>query len=158
MLQMPGLFSGYMGQEELNTRVLTSDGWFMNNDIGYLDKEGDLFVIGRYDNVIRKNEQMVYPSLIEKAIRQHPMVDSVIVVPISEEGNQPKICACVVKKSNSTLTRDEVIKMVELEAAKDGRVLTPPDLVLFLDSIPMNSRGKIKVSSVVQAVQAKLQL
>ncbi|KAI8798485.1 4-coumarate--CoA ligase 4, partial [Biomphalaria glabrata] len=158
MLQMPGLFSGYMGQEELNKKVLTSDGWFMNNDIGYLDKEGDLFVIGRYDNVIRKNGQMVYPSLIEKAIRQHPMVDSVIVVPISEEGNQPKICACVVGKAYSTLTRDEVIKMVELEAAKDGRVLTPPDLVLFLDSIPMNSRGKIKVSSVVQAVQAKLQL
>ncbi|XP_059152610.1 uncharacterized protein LOC131938552 [Physella acuta] len=153
LFKLPGQFSGYMAQPHANTSVITADGWFVCGDAGYLDEKGQLMVLQRYDHVIQHKGSTVYPAYIEKYIRDDPRVHSVVIVPVTSEKTEQIICACVVLVPGSSMTEEDVKRLVS-ERGKDGAVT--PDRVLFFDSIDVNQRGKLKVSSLVEEVKKRL--
>ena len=70
----PNIMLGYYENEEETNKVL-KDGWFYTGDLGYLDKDGFLFLTGRKkDVIVLKNGKNVYPQEIEFLISKLPFV------------------------------------------------------------------------------------
>jgi len=70
---------GYLGEPD------RGDPWFTTNDLGTLDAEGALRVLGRVDNVIITGGENVSPEQVEAALRQHPNVDEVCVMGVDDD-------------------------------------------------------------------------
>lgn len=72
-------FEGYWNRPDANARALRN-GWYFTGDTGYLDREGDLFVSGRTDDMIISGGENISPVEIESLLSLHPGVDEVAVV------------------------------------------------------------------------------
>ena len=85
-IQLAGetLFMGYVDGESLR-RPLTDDGWFATGDLGRLDDDGYLTVIGRRDNRFFSGGETIHPEEIERTLTNHDGIDQAVVVPIPDE-------------------------------------------------------------------------
>lgn len=76
----PNLMKGYYKDPERTKEVITDDGWFKSGDLGYLDKDGYLFLKGRSKNVIiGSNGKNIYPEDIESVINENSFVLETLV-------------------------------------------------------------------------------
>lgn len=74
----PEAFNGYLS-ENTDDRVLTN-GWFFTGDLGYHDEDGDLFFVGRVDDMIISGGENIYPVEIETVLETHDIVAEAAVV------------------------------------------------------------------------------
>lgn len=76
----PNVMQGYYRDPEKSKEVLTDDGWFKSGDLGYIDKDGYLFLKGRSKNVIiGSNGKNIYPEEIESVIMESVFVLEALV-------------------------------------------------------------------------------
>ncbi len=85
-IQLAGetLFMGYVDGDGVR-RPVTEDGWFATGDLGRVDEDGYLTVIGRRDNRFFSGGETIHPEEIERALTDHDGVDQAVVVPIPDE-------------------------------------------------------------------------
>ena len=85
-IQLAGetLFIGYVEGGSLQ-RPVTRDGWFATGDLGHMDDEGYLTVIGRRDNRFFSGGETIHPEEIERTLTDHDGVEQAVVVPIPDE-------------------------------------------------------------------------
>jgi O-succinylbenzoic acid--CoA ligase len=69
---------GYLGEPD------RLDPWFVTNDLGTIDADGALRVVGRSDNVIITGGENVHPEQVEEAFRRHPQVDEICVIGVDD--------------------------------------------------------------------------
>lgn len=76
----PTLFKGYWADPDATAQAFTDDGWYRTGDIGRLDDEGRLVLMGRTkDIIVLPNGLNVYPEDIENALRTAGLPDSVVI-------------------------------------------------------------------------------
>ncbi|XP_059177685.1 uncharacterized protein LOC131957010 [Physella acuta] len=156
-LRTPGMFRQYVGQPEQDTEDrFTPDGWFLSSDAGYLREDGHLFVSGRNDDMILHNIFNIHPSWIEKDIRTHQDVEKVVVVPIPDKVNYHNICACVVRKPGSDVTKEEIQSHFRSQYVADEQDTFCPTEVLFLESFPEASPGRVDRRGLARLAQETL--
>jgi 2-furoate---CoA ligase len=76
-------FEGYWKRSDADAKSLRG-GWYFTGDTGYLDKDGDLFVSGRTDDMIISGGENISPVEIESLLSLHPAVDEVAVVGMAD--------------------------------------------------------------------------
>ena len=80
LVRGPNVMRGYYGQPEATAAVL-KDGWFYTGDVGYLAKDGQLFITDRKKDLFKlSNGKYVAPQLIESLLKQSEFVSQVVVV------------------------------------------------------------------------------
>lgn len=92
------LMDGYFEQPDATAEVLR-DGWYHTGDLGSLDDEGYLSIIGRARDVLRTGGETVAPLEVEDVLRQHPAVAEVAVVGVPDPEWGEIVCAVVVRAS-----------------------------------------------------------
>lgn len=89
----PNVMLGYYEMPEETEKVI-KDGWFYTGDLGFLDKEGWLYITGRSKNVIvTKTDKNIYPEELEVLINQIPEVKESMVYAKEEDGGNDYIVA-----------------------------------------------------------------
>ncbi len=92
----PSVMLGYYENEEANKEVF-EDGWFRTGDLGYIDKDGFLFISGRQKSVIvLKNGKNVFPEELENLVNRVEGVSESIVYGKPEEDGDTKVCVKIV--------------------------------------------------------------
>jgi acyl-CoA synthetase (AMP-forming)/AMP-acid ligase II len=93
VVKTPSLMNGYFG-DPVRTQSVIRNGRCHTGDIGYVDRQGFLFCLGRKDRQFKFGGRMVNPSLIEQCLAAHPIVREVTVVKV-ENRQKEWICARV---------------------------------------------------------------
>ena len=136
----PGVMRGYYRQPGETAQVFTPDGFFLTGDLGMVDEEGFLHLIGRRKEMIIRGGFNVYPREVEDRLHAHPAVLDVAVVGLPDEVLGEVACACIVPVEGAIVTGQEIRDFCR-EVLADYKV---PDLVRFLDSFPMTGSGKVR--------------
>lgn len=122
---------GYYEDEEATNEVI-KDGWFNSGDIGYLDKDGYLYITGRSKNVIvTQNGKNIYPEEIEIMLGKIPEIEECMVYGKEVEGEKELIISAKVipnkeelEKHGENLSEEEVHKIIWEEIKKVNKQLT----------------------------------
>ena len=95
-VQSPTVMLGYVDNPEATAEVM-KDGWFYTGDLGYIDKDGFIFITGRKkDVIVLKNGKNIYPEELEILINKLPYVSECMVFGKPCEDGDYKICAKIV--------------------------------------------------------------
>ena len=128
-------FDGYTsGQTKL-----IRDGFMASGDLGYLDADGRLFVVGRDDEMIVSGGENVYPIEVEKALASHPAVAEACALGVDDERFGQRLAAFVVLRPGASAT-PETLKQHVRENLANYKV---PREIVVLDELPRNAVGKI---------------
>ncbi|MFH4975367.1 hypothetical protein AB6A40_002076 [Gnathostoma spinigerum] len=139
---LPSLFRGYWRNPEETARNFTNDGFFITGDIGSIDHEGYLYLLGRQKDMIISGGLNVYPKEIEDAIDWTQMVNETAVIGLPHmDLGEAVVAVCAM----NTHAQDEKLEATVKERLK--LVLTNykiPKKIIFVDSLPRNSMGKVQ--------------
>ena len=128
LIKGPIVMRGYWQNDDANKEVFTDDGYFRSGDLGKLDDQGYLYIVGRKKElIVTSGGKNVAPAVLEDRLRAHPLISQCIVV----GDNQPYIAALV--------TIDpEAIKGWITANKKDGATIADltndPDLISVIQT------------------------
>jgi long-chain acyl-CoA synthetase len=140
----------YLDDEEA-TRAVLRDGWLASGDLGKIDEEGYVFIVGRKKDVIISGGFNVYASEVESVLCSHEAVLEAAVVGLPHDDWGELVAAFVVPKPGAHVTGDEIDALARsrLSAYKC------PRRVEVVSDLPKNASGKIQKSAIVASVLAR---
>jgi acyl-CoA synthetase (AMP-forming)/AMP-acid ligase II len=141
-----GVASGYFRMPEETEQTFDKDGWLHTGDMGYLDENGYIILMGRLKEMYIQGGFNVYPVEVENLISKHPKVAMVagIGVPDPVMGEIGRFY--IVPKPGSDLSPDEITGFCR-EHLADYKI---PRQIVFCTSLPLTPIGKIMKSSLRQ--------
>ena len=134
----PQIMKGYFKDPKATGKKI-KDGWYYTGDLGRLDEDGYLYVLGRADDMIITGGLNVYPSEVETVLLNHPKVQEAAVVGIHDSRRGQVMKAIVVLKHGETATQREILKFCKERLAS----FKMPRQLEFKDSLPKSRTGKI---------------
>ncbi|XP_052863985.1 acyl-CoA synthetase 7-like [Anopheles cruzii] len=149
------MFLGYLNNEQATASALTDDGFFRSGDIGYMDANGNLFLIDRIKDIIKYNNYQVSPSDLEGIIQKLDGVKQVCVIGVPSADRASDLPMAVVERTpGSKVQEAEIVRLVDEQVADFKRLRGG---VRFVDSFPMTPSGKIlrrAVKKMIDELQA----
>ena len=141
----PNVFLGYHNNEPATRDCLSEDGWFRTGDVGYLDKEGNLFITDRVKELIKYKGFQVPPAELEGYLVEHPLIDDVAVVGFESKflGTECPRAYIVPKGGMANATKSNTQEIIRW---LNGRVANHKKLrggLRFVESVPKSASGKI---------------
>ena len=129
----PNVMLGYYENEEATKQVL-KDGWFYTGDLGYIDKDGFIFITGRKkDMIVLKNGKKVFPEELETLVNRISEIEESIVFGMPEEDDKSKIKIAIkvvyneekVKEKYGNISEEELFKNIWSEIKEVNKLLPP---------------------------------
>ncbi|MGH9081021.1 MAG: class I adenylate-forming enzyme family protein [Acidimicrobiales bacterium] len=121
------------------TARMWADGWLHTGDLGYLDADGYLYIVGRKKEMIVRGGMNVYADHVESALHAHPAVVEAAVIGVPHEVLGEDVAAFVVRGPGSSLSADE-LRQFAGERLADYKV---PRRITFVEELPRNAGGKV---------------
>lgn len=133
------VFPGYLDDPALTAAAFTSDGWYRTGDLGRINPDGRLELLGRLSEIINRGGLKIAPSEIEAALLGCPGVAEAIAfaVPDPALGEVPALAVTPIEGSGLTARQVRRHLLGRLQADKT------PTLVFLLDRMPVTDAGKI---------------
>eukprot|EP01098_Paradermamoeba_levis_P015697 TRINITY_DN8110_c0_g1_i2.p1 TRINITY_DN8110_c0_g1~~TRINITY_DN8110_c0_g1_i2.p1 ORF type:complete len:510 (-),score=162.24 TRINITY_DN8110_c0_g1_i2:90-1619(-) len=152
LLKGPAVMKGYFGKQETTVSSF-EDGWLRTGDVGYVDRDGFIFIVDRVKELIKYKGYQVAPAELEGLALKHPAVADVAVIPVPDEeaGELPKAFV-VLKEGYGEKDLEEIIKFVETKVAPHKKLRGGVELV---KEIPKSASGKILRRLLVQKEREK---
>lgn len=138
VLAGPVVARGYRLRPDLTAQAFAGEA-FTTGDLGRLEPDGRLTVLGRADDVVVTGGEKVAPAAVEAALAAHPAVAEVAVVGVPDAEWGARVVAAVVLQPGAALSLDEVRDHV---AARVSRVAAPRELRV-LPALPLLPSGKV---------------
>ena len=145
----PLIMQGYLGQAGATAATIDEDGWLHTGDVGYVDDDGDVFIVDRVKELIKYKGLQVAPAELEAILLGHPNVADAAVIPSPDEeaGEVPK--AFVVLRTPTSA--DEIMAFVAARVAPHKKIRK----LQFIDAIPKSASGKILRRNLVEEERAR---
>ncbi len=135
----PNVFGGYWRMPEKTKEEIRADGFFITGDLGTLDNEGRVSIVGRSKDLVISGGYNVYPKEVERLIDEMPEVVESAVIGIPHPDLGEAVVVIVVPQN------DEVhIETVELALTGELARFKQPKKVINVEELPRNTMGKVQ--------------
>lgn len=131
--------NGYVDRPEANKESFDERGWFRTGDLGYLDPDGYLFIVGRLKEIVNRGGEKISPPEIDAAMLEIPGVAEAVAfgMPSAKYGEELFVAVVLKDKSKTEKYLAEQLKP-KLAAFKI------PSKIFLVDSIPKSATGKVQ--------------
>ena len=131
--------TGYHKMPEKTAEAIDAEGWLHTGDIGRIDAQGDVYIIGRLKDVIRSGSTTIIPKEVEDVIACHPAVAEVAVFGMPDIEWGEAVTAFVALKPDAAVSQGELIEHVRSQIA----AFKVPKSVRFVSALPRSHYGKV---------------
>jgi acyl-CoA synthetase (AMP-forming)/AMP-acid ligase II len=148
IVSSPANTRGYWGNPEATRALLTEDRAIRTGDLGYLDRDGNLFIVSRLKNIIIQAGRNIAPSEVEEEVEGIEFVRRAAAVGIDRGGTEGEQMWVFVEpngdRAKETEAYDDMV--IDVVSAVHGRLGMRPGRVYLLEprSIPMTANGKLQ--------------
>ncbi|SPJ22609.1 class I adenylate-forming enzyme family protein [Palleronia abyssalis] len=133
----PHVMAGYYRAPDLTAAVLDADGWLSTGDLGKIDDQGRLHVVGRTKELIIRSGFNVYPPEVEAALNDHPDVVQSAVIGRARDGNEDVLAFVQPRRADLDPAQLAAFVSGSLSAYKR------PSAIFVVDALPAAPTGKI---------------
>jgi acyl-CoA synthetase (AMP-forming)/AMP-acid ligase II len=151
-LRGPDVCVGFYQDRQRTAAAFTADGWLRSGDLGRLDEDGYVSIVGRKKEIIIRGGLNIAPREVEDLLLTFPEVDRVAIIGLPDERLGERCCACVVLREGFTLDFEHMVS--RLRATGLAVYKLPERLVLF-DQLPVTPSGKIQKYVIVAGLTDK---
>ncbi|MDX6469570.1 MAG: 2-furoate---CoA ligase [Gaiellaceae bacterium] len=131
-------FEGYWQRPDADEKAIR-DGWYFTGDVGKIDEDGDLWVVGRTDDMIVSGGENIHPLEVEDVLARHPKVREVAVVGAADDRWGHRVVAVVVAEPGATAEELDAHCLADTSLARFKR----PREYRFVEDLPKSPAGKI---------------
>ncbi|MEU9375295.1 class I adenylate-forming enzyme family protein [Streptomyces sp. NPDC048255] len=129
----------YVGAPDLDARYRTPDGWVRTGDLGYLDADSVLHVVGRLKDIVIRGGANISPAEVERELSSHPRVRDVVCVGVPDPLMGERLAACVVPRGSVAPT---LASLGEHLTARGLERRKHPERLLVVGELPLTAAGK----------------
>lgn len=140
LVRGPQVMAQYYGNSDATATAL-QDGWLHSGDMGYLDPDGDLFIVQRRRDMIISGGENIYAAEVEAVLRGHPAVADACVVGLPDPEWGQRIAAAVQLHPGETLGQDDLLAYSRTRLA--GYKQPAAQDMRFVTALPHTASGKI---------------
>lgn len=134
------LMLGYFGNSLGTQNAFNRDGWFMSGDLGTLDINGNLSIVGRSKDLIIRGGHNIYPAEIENFALRHPLVAKAAAFPIPDDRLGEKVCLGIITVAGQQVTAEQMLDhLIEAGLSKYDM----PEYFYTAETFPLTASGKI---------------
>ncbi len=136
----PSVFQGYWRMPEKTAEEFTADGWFKTGDVGHLDAQGRLTLIGRTKDLIITGGYNVYPAEVEGYLNELPGIGESAVIGVPHPDFGEAVVAVLVPRAGASVDAAACIAALKQRIAS----FKVPKQVIVVDQLPRNAMGKVQ--------------
>jgi acyl-CoA synthetase len=142
----PALMLGYFDNQSATETSFNRAGWFMSGDLGSMDADGNLKIVGRLKDLIIRGGHNIYPAQIEALALRDPAVGRVACFPVADDRLGERVCIAI---SGSAAAQDLIEHLGREGLSKSDM----PEYFMRLSEFPLTASGKILKRELVEMVK-----
>jgi acyl-CoA synthetase (AMP-forming)/AMP-acid ligase II len=147
----PNVCLGFFADPERTAGSFTPDGWYRTGDVGTVDAQGYVSIVGRKKEVIIRGGLNIAPRELEDLISEMPGVLDVAVLGVPDERLGEIVCACIVPSEQDAVDFD---RMVEFLRARDVATYKLPQRLRLVPQLPRTATGKVRKVDLASVARA----
>jgi malonyl-CoA/methylmalonyl-CoA synthetase len=136
----PNVFAGYWQMPEKTAEDMTADGFFMTGDLGRLDDQGYLEIVGRQKDLVITGGLNVYPKEVEEALDGVPGVLESAVIGLPHPDFGEAVFAVIVPQPGAAPEAEAVLAAIADRLAR----FKQPKAAVLVEALPRNAMGKVQ--------------
>jgi fatty-acyl-CoA synthase len=145
---------GYWEEPERTAETVDADGWLHSGDLGVMDDEGYVQVVGRLKDMIIRGGENIYPREIEEFLFTHPKIQDAMVVGIADEKFGEEVCVWIRLKEGEHLSEDDIRAFCKDHIA----YFKVPRYIRLVEEFPMTVTGKVQKFKIRAQMEKELGL
>jgi malonyl-CoA/methylmalonyl-CoA synthetase len=136
----PNVFKGYWRMPEKTAAEFTADGFFISGDLGKIDRDGYVHIVGRGKDLVISGGYNIYPKEVEGEIDQIKGVVESAVIGVPHPDFGEGVTAIVVRKPGAVLDEMAIVSALQDRLARYKQ----PKRIIFAEDLPRNTMGKVQ--------------
>jgi len=148
------VMKGYWEDPERTADTVDTEGWLHSGDLGVMDEEGYVAVVGRLKDMIIRGGENIYPREVEEFLYTHPDIQDAKVIGVPDEKYGEAVCAWVQLREGSQLSEDDIRAYCKDHIA----YFKVPRYIRLVREFPMTVTGKVQKFKMREAMIKELDL
>ncbi|GHA62775.1 malonyl-CoA synthase [Amylibacter ulvae] len=136
----PNVFAGYWNMPEKTAEELRGNGFFITGDLGHMDKDGYVHIVGRQKDLIISGGYNIYPKEIELLIDELDGINECAVIGVPHTDFGEAVVAVVVTQNGADVSTTDIMASIKGNLAR----FKQPKHIEFVNSLPRNAMGKVQ--------------